>query len=60
MKMTNIEIRITEAIDGYRLDLNDFDRQVFSKLNPETLRECTDIVQQYLKQLKELSYEVKV
>lgn len=42
MKTINIEIKIAEVDDGYRIDLSDWAENYFPKDNPVTFRDVID------------------
>jgi hypothetical protein len=47
--MTNFMIYVDEAIDGYRVDLVDYQGET-EKLNPETAEELFRIINRYVKE----------
>lgn len=48
MKTINFEFKVSEAVDGYRVDLNDWTTGTLVKLNPETKDEVFRILRSEL------------
>lgn len=48
MKTINFELKVSEAVDGYRVDLNDWTTGTLIKLNPETKDEVFRILRSEL------------
>lgn len=51
MKRISVNIKISETIDGYRLDIDDFTESHFTKFNPQTKSEALDVAIRFLQNL---------